>query len=114
METNLLYHDNGNSNTWITVRLVGTASNRAAVGAQVRLKPNIRGHAMWQMREINTGAPSKPTLGSGTPPISTQFASNDLPGSSKPWPMCPKTNSYDLIKGSTNSLGHFTLDSLAR
>ena len=31
--TNLLYRNNGNSNTWLKVKLVGTVSNRSAIGA---------------------------------------------------------------------------------
>jgi hypothetical protein len=54
-ESNLLYRNNGNSNAWIKVRLVGTSSNRSAIGAKVRVKATIRGNAMWQMREIGTG-----------------------------------------------------------
>jgi hypothetical protein len=56
VETNLLYHNNGNSNAWIKVRLVGLASNRSAIGAKVRVKATIRGKNMWQLREINTGS----------------------------------------------------------
>jgi hypothetical protein len=54
--TNLLYQNNGNSNGWIKIKLVGTVSNRSAVGAKVRVRATIRGHAMWQMREVNTGS----------------------------------------------------------
>lgn len=53
--TNLLYRNNGNSNAWLKIKLVGTASNRSAIGAKVRLLSTIRGRAMWQLREINTG-----------------------------------------------------------
>jgi hypothetical protein len=53
--TVLLYRNNGNSNAWIKIKLVGMASNRSAIGAKVRLQATIRGKSMWQMREINTG-----------------------------------------------------------
>ena len=53
--TNLLYRNNGNTNVWIKIRLVGTASNRSGVGAKVRVKATIRGQTFWQLREINTG-----------------------------------------------------------
>ena len=53
--TNLLYRNNGNSNGWFKIKLVGTASNRSAIGAKVRLLATIRGSSMWQLREINTG-----------------------------------------------------------
>jgi hypothetical protein len=35
--------------------LVGTVSNRSAIGAKVRVKATIGGKTFWQMREINTG-----------------------------------------------------------
>jgi hypothetical protein len=53
--TNLLYRNNGNSNAWIKIRLTGTASNRSAIGAKVRLQATISGKTMWQLREINSG-----------------------------------------------------------
>ncbi len=53
--TNLLYRNNGNSNGWLKVKLIGVASNRSAIGAKVRVQASIRGRAMWQLREINTG-----------------------------------------------------------
>jgi len=50
---NLLYHNNGNSNNWMKFKLVGTASNRAAIGAKVRVKATIGGKTFWQSREIS-------------------------------------------------------------
>ncbi len=35
--TNLLYHNDGNTNAWLNVKLVGTVSNRSAIGAKVRV-----------------------------------------------------------------------------
>ena len=52
---NMLLHNNGNSNAWLRVKLVGTVSNRSAIGAKVRVKATIGGKTFWQMREINTG-----------------------------------------------------------
>lgn len=52
---NLLYHNCGNSNAWIKIKLIGTISNRSAVGAKIRVQADIRGRSVWQMREINTG-----------------------------------------------------------
>lgn len=49
----LLYHNDGNSNNWITIRLSGTSSNRSAIGAKVRVKAMINGNAVWQLREIS-------------------------------------------------------------
>jgi uncharacterized repeat protein (TIGR03803 family) len=52
---NVLYHNNGNTNGWLEVKLVGTVSNRSAIGAKVRVHATIGGKTFWQMREINTG-----------------------------------------------------------
>ncbi|HZM04160.1 MAG TPA: choice-of-anchor tandem repeat GloVer-containing protein [Candidatus Saccharimonadales bacterium] len=52
---NLLCHNSGNSNAWLRVKLVGTVSNRSAIGAKVRVHATIGGKTFWQMREINTG-----------------------------------------------------------
>jgi uncharacterized repeat protein (TIGR03803 family) len=52
---NLLCQNNGNSNAWLRVKLVGTVSNRSAIGAKVRVHATISGKTFWQMREINTG-----------------------------------------------------------
>ncbi|MBX9448311.1 MAG: VCBS repeat-containing protein [Taibaiella sp.] len=42
-QVNLLYHNNGNDNNWITFSLEGTHSNRSAIGATVRIKATIEG-----------------------------------------------------------------------
>jgi hypothetical protein len=52
---NLLYHNNGNTNGWLEVKCVGIASNRAAIGAKVRVLATIGGKTVWQAREINQG-----------------------------------------------------------
>jgi hypothetical protein len=62
--TNLLFMNNGNSNNWITITCQGRVSNRAAIGAKVRVKATIRGKMMWQLREISGGG--------------NYFAQNDL------------------------------------
>lgn len=49
----LLYHNDGNSNHWITIKLTGTTSNKAAIGAKVKLKATINGNPVWQMRELS-------------------------------------------------------------
>jgi hypothetical protein len=53
---NFLYHNGGNSNNWINFRLIGTVSNRSAIGAKVRVKATIAGKPIWQMREISGGS----------------------------------------------------------
>jgi hypothetical protein len=52
---NLLYHNNGNSNAWLEVKLIGTLSNRSAIGAKVRAHATIGGKSFWQLREIGNG-----------------------------------------------------------
>jgi len=52
---NLLYHNNGNDNHWLKLRLVGSRSNRAAIGAKVRVRATINGQTFWQMREVSGG-----------------------------------------------------------
>jgi hypothetical protein len=54
---NALYHNNGNNNGWLSLKLVGTVSNRSAIGAKVRLNATIRGNSLWQMREVSSGGP---------------------------------------------------------
>ena len=55
-ENNFLYHNNGNSNSWITFKLIGTASNRSAIGAKVRINATIGGRVLRQLREISGGS----------------------------------------------------------
>jgi hypothetical protein len=52
-DMDLLYHNNGNSNHWITLKLIGTKSNKAAIGARVYVKAMINGKSVSQMREIS-------------------------------------------------------------
>jgi len=51
--TDFLYHNDGNSNHWITIKLVGTATNRSAIGTKIMVKATINGNVVWQMREIS-------------------------------------------------------------
>ena len=48
----LFRNDNSNGNGWIKLKLVGTKSNKSAIGAKVRLKATIDGNSMWQFREV--------------------------------------------------------------
>jgi hypothetical protein len=53
---NLLYHNNGNSNAWLEVNLVGAVANRSAIGAKIRAYATIGGKSFWQLREVgNSG-----------------------------------------------------------
>jgi hypothetical protein len=52
---NVLFHNTGNSNAWLKVRCLGTASNRSAIGAKVRVQATIGEKNFWQLREITSG-----------------------------------------------------------
>jgi len=52
---NFLYHNDGGTNRWLKVQLEGTASNRTAIGAKVRVLASLGGTAMWQLREVSVG-----------------------------------------------------------
>jgi len=52
---NQFYHNNGNGNSWLTVKLIGTTSNRDAVGAKVRALATYTGQPRWQRRDISGG-----------------------------------------------------------
>src|SRR5436190_1798328 len=52
--SNGLYKNNGNSNAWLGVQCEGRLSNRAAIGAKVRVQATIQGQNVWQMREISS------------------------------------------------------------
>lgn len=66
-QTSDLYHNVGNGNHWLKVRLVGTKSNKSGIGAKVRVKATIGGRSFWQLREINTGD------GLGAPELAAHF-----------------------------------------
>jgi hypothetical protein len=55
-QNNFLYHNDGNGNRWLKIKLVGGASNRAAIGAKVRLTATLGGAQRTQMREISGGS----------------------------------------------------------
>ena len=59
---NVLYHNLGNANHWIKFQLQGTASNRSAIGAKVRVKATIGGKTFWQMREVSASGLSQNDL----------------------------------------------------
>lgn len=50
----LYRNDTQNTNSWIKLALVGTASNRSAVGAKVMAQATINGQVVWQFREVST------------------------------------------------------------
>ena len=50
----LLRNEIGNRNNWLQIKLIGTESNRDAIGAKVRLQSGA--HGRTQLREINAGS----------------------------------------------------------
>jgi hypothetical protein len=54
-EENCFYRNNGNANHWIKIRCIGTAANRAGIGAKVFVTATIFGKQVTQMREIGSG-----------------------------------------------------------
>jgi enediyne biosynthesis protein E4 len=61
-QKNFLYRNDGNTNAWLKVKLVGTQSNRSGIGAKVRVTANIRGSSIRQLRQISGGAAGQSTL----------------------------------------------------
>lgn len=51
-QDNFLYRNNGNSNNWINIKLVGVASNASAIGARVKVKATISDADTWQLSEV--------------------------------------------------------------
>jgi hypothetical protein len=52
-EDNILYVNNGYGNNWINIKLIGSMSNKSAIGAKIRLKATINEIEVWQLREIS-------------------------------------------------------------
>ncbi|MFZ5519388.1 MAG: FG-GAP-like repeat-containing protein [Candidatus Zhuqueibacterota bacterium] len=58
-ETNDFYQNLGTENNWINIKLVGSESNRAGIGAKVLVKATIdSSEARWQRREVSGQAKS--------------------------------------------------------
>jgi len=51
---NLFFVNNGNDNHWLQIELIGTYSNRSAIGARLTAWANINGEDVLQSREIVT------------------------------------------------------------
>ena len=47
-----LFRNRGNGNHWATFKLIGTKSNRSAIGAKIKVRAIIDSAAIWQVREI--------------------------------------------------------------
>lgn len=53
---NFLYRNHGNGNHWLKLKLIGTRSNRSAIGATVRAEAVIAGQERWQLRHSAGGS----------------------------------------------------------
>lgn len=51
-QNNYCYMNNGNNNSRVQIRCVGTTSNKAGIGAKIRVKANTWGEPTWQLRVI--------------------------------------------------------------
>lgn len=51
-ENNSLYQNNGNTNHWIDIMLIGAESNKSGIGAKVKVNTFENGFMKWQMREV--------------------------------------------------------------
>jgi len=56
-DRNSVAYENNTSGNWVTINCTGTSSNRSGIGTIIRLKANIHGEYVWQMRLVasNTG-----------------------------------------------------------
>jgi hypothetical protein len=70
--SDILYLNNGNANHWITVKPIGTISNRSAVGVKIRVKATINGQPVWQFQELATSTGLR-----GQPPLELHFGLGD-------------------------------------
>jgi hypothetical protein len=61
-QNDFLYANNGNGNTWINIKCIGTASNVSAIGAKVKVLTTINDSPVWQLREISGGTFSQDSL----------------------------------------------------
>ena len=53
-QKNFLYRNDGNSNNWINLKLAAKISNKPAIGTVIKLKCNINGQPVWQMRHVES------------------------------------------------------------
>jgi hypothetical protein len=53
---NVLFRNEGSAGHWVLLDLVGTTSNRSALGARLHLKATIAGVPRWQVREVSAHA----------------------------------------------------------
>ena len=51
----MLYRNDGGTNNWLILDLQGVVSNRSAIGAKVRIKAEVNGVDLNQLREVTSG-----------------------------------------------------------
>jgi hypothetical protein len=51
-ENNAAYLNNGNSNKWLEIKLRGNATNRSAIGSNVKVRAVINGNPVWLKRAV--------------------------------------------------------------
>ncbi len=49
----LFRNDNSNGNHWLEIKCIGNVSNKSALGTRVKVKANIDGTSVWQLRDIS-------------------------------------------------------------
>ncbi|MBL8875606.1 MAG: CRTAC1 family protein [Phycisphaerae bacterium] len=54
--TKLFHNDSKNPSNWVKVKLKGTTSNRAAIGARITVRATIQSAPVNQLREVNAGS----------------------------------------------------------
>ena len=53
-QNNFLYRNDGNEKSRISIKGIGTTSNRSAIGAKIKVKATIGGSTRWQTRQISS------------------------------------------------------------
>lgn len=51
-QNNSAFLNNGNSNKWLEIKLQGNATNRSAIGSNVKVRAVINGSPIWLTREV--------------------------------------------------------------
>jgi hypothetical protein len=51
-ENNSLYKNTGGNNNWLSLDLEGVVSNKSSIGAIIKVKANVFGNSIWQMRRV--------------------------------------------------------------
>jgi outer membrane protein assembly factor BamB len=51
-QNNFLYNNNGNANHWVKIKCNSVQSNKSAIGTKIRLRAQINGNTVWQLRQI--------------------------------------------------------------